>query len=57
MQTFLDQYISAHAVTLLTNEGSGLIHMIKHKKYGELYLLYNMFQRVPSALALLKKYL
>lgn len=55
--TFLDQYVAAHATTLLINEGSGLVHMIKHQKYGDLALMYEMFARVPQALSIMKKML
>ena len=35
-------------------ENSGLNHMIKNDKFDEIYLLYELFNKVPKALALLK---
>jgi hypothetical protein len=35
-------------------ENSGLVHMIRYDKYDELALMYEMFSKVPEALALMK---
>jgi len=57
IKTYLQEYIHAHAQTLITMEGSGLVHMIKYDKYDDLGLMYEMFSKVQDAFNLLKTHL
>jgi len=57
LQTFLNEYIDAHALTLLTMANSGLVPLIRHNKKEDLALMYEMFQQVPSAFGTFKKHL
>jgi len=57
MQTFLKEYVEQHALTLITMENSGLIHMIKNEKYSEIELMHNLFSKVPDAFMILSKHL
>ena len=56
IETFLREYVGEkHALTLITMEESGLVHMIRNQKLDELQLLYQLFSRIPEAFALLRK--
>lgn len=57
IQTFLKEYVENHALTLITMENSGLIHMIRNDKFQEIELMHNLFSRVPDAFSILNKHL
>lgn len=57
IQTFLKEYVETHALTLLTMENSGLIHMIRNEKYQEIALMHELLSKVPEAFITLGKHL
>lgn len=54
LNEFLREYIENHATTLLKNENSGLLHMLKNDQFSDIKLMYSLFKRCPQALAALK---
>ena len=57
IRTFLKEYVEQHALTLITMEHSGLIHMIRNEKYSEISLMHDLFSKVPEAYNHLTKHL
>jgi cullin 3 len=57
IKTYLQEYIQAHALTLIQMDNSGLTHMIKNDKIEEIGLMYDMFSKVTEAFGHLKGHL